>query len=318
MPYSDIAWIVLPAALALDLLLGDPPCLPHPVRWMGRAIEKLEPVFRRLPWSLTVAGGLFALSLILGTWLLAGLLIWIAGIGYPPLGVLVQALLLFCCISITSLEQAALGVHQALKADDLATARRRVALIVGRDVSRLDAAGVARAALESVAENLVDGVIAPLFFFAVGGVPLALAYKMVNTLDSMVGYRNERYIRFGRVAARIDDGANFIPARLSLPIIALSARLLFETGGRSFKTARSDGRRHKSPNAGYPEAAFAGALGVRLGGPNIYQGLWVEKPWIGARFGDVTPAHIPRGCHLMMLTGLLWAGVLAVGGLLMI
>ena len=312
----DFSWMVLPAALALDLFLGDPPDMPHPVRWMGRAIEKLEPVFRNLPLRLTISGGLFAAALILAAGCLAGLAVTLAAELSPALGVVVQALLLFCCISATSLEAAAREVYRALKADDLILARERVGMIVGRDVSQLDRTGVARAALETVAENLVDGVIAPLFFFALGGVPLALAYKMVNTLDSMVGYRNNRYIEFGRAAARIDDAANFIPARLSIPFIALAAQILFKTGTPCLRTARSDGRRHKSPNAGYPEAAFAGALAVRLGGPNHYHGKLVDKPWIGAGFKDVTPAHIQQGCHLMMLTVLLCAGVLMVAGLI--
>ncbi len=317
MPEIEFAWIILPVALALDMLLGDPPALPHPVRWMGRAIETLEPRFRRLPFSLTLSGGLFALCLILGTWGLAWIVLALVEALYAPLSILMAAGLLFYCLSITSLEQAALGVYRALRADDLAAARRDVAMIVGRDVSSLDATGVGRAVLETVAENLVDGVMAPLFFFALGGVPLALAYKMVNTLDSMVGYQNDRYIRFGKVAARLDDGANFIPARLSVPFIALAARLLFKTGGSSFSTARSDGRRHKSPNAGYPEAAFAGALGVRLGGPNIYHGNLVEKPWIGSGFSDVSPAHIRQGCQLMTLTGLIWVGFLLTALLLL-
>jgi len=177
-------------------------------------------------------------------------------------------------------------------------------------IMKLTAKGVARAAVETVAENLVDGVISPLFFAALGGAPLAMAYKMVNTLDSMIGYKNEKYKNFGKTAARVDDVANFIPARISILVISWAAQTLSNKGSRAFETAVKEGANHTSPNAGYPEAAFAGALGVKLNGPNYYHGQLVSKPYIGVRFGEVNLIDIKKSCDLMILASGLWLGIL--------
>jgi adenosylcobinamide-phosphate synthase len=214
--------------------------------------------------------------------------------------------LIYYAVSVKSLKTAALDVARALRTATLAEARQTVAPIVGRDTGQLSRSGVARAAVETVAENLVDGVVSPLFYAAIGGAPLATAFKMVSTLDSMIGYKNDRYSRFGRVAARLDDAANFLPARLCAPVIAAAAQMLFGTGRRALATTRRDGRRHASPNSGIPEAAFAGALGVRLGGPNFYQGVCVDKPFIGADFAEAEPADIKRAGDLMVLSATLW------------
>ncbi len=296
---------LLPAAFALDLLLGDPRWLPHPIRWMGAAIAWAEPRFRSLPLSLGAAGGLFALSLIAGTALAAFLVLRAAAAVDPLLAAGLEVLLVFYCLSARSLADAAMAVYRPLRDGDPAAAKRQVATIIGRDVAPLSEAGVTRACVETVAENLVDGVVSPLFYAAVGGAPLALAFKMVNTLDSMVGYKNERYRAFGRAAARIDDAANFLPARLAAPLIALAAALLAGKGRPALTRALREGRRHTSPNAGISEAAFAGALGVRLGGPNFYGGVLVEKPFIGNGLGPVVPSHIPRACELMIVTALI-------------
>ena len=273
--------LALILAVALDFAMGDPHWLPHPVRWMGKAIEQLEPRFRALQLDLRLAGGLMAVLLVVSVWLVSLLTVLLAGIIHPGIDILVQAIMLFTCISARGLADAAREVGQALGQSGLDAARRAVAMIVGREVDRLDETGVTRAAVETVAENLVDGVISPIFFMVIGGAPLAMAYKMVNTLDSMIGYKNDRYLDFGRFAARLDDVANFIPARLSVPLIALAARLLGDNWRSALTVARQDGRAHASPNAGYPEAAFAGALGMWMGGPNVYHGRVVEKPTIG-------------------------------------
>ena len=299
-------YFLLPCAFLLDLILGDPRWLPHPVRWMGIAIEILEPRFRRLRLTLLQSGMIFALALIGATWVGVSLVLWLAALVHPGLFLILEILLVYFALSTRSLESAAMAVHAALVKGDLEEARARVAMIVGRDVTDLSEAGVARAAVETVAENLVDGVISPLFFAAIGGAPLAMAYKMVNTLDSMVGYKNPRYWEFGRASAKIDDAANFLPARLSVPFIALTAQLLARNGKRTLVTAMKEGDKHSSPNAGFPEAAFAGALGVWLGGPNVYHGQVVNKPVIGYRFGPVNPDHIRQACHFMMLTATFW------------
>lgn len=301
-----LPWLALPAAFALDALLGDPRWLPHPVRWMGRAIELAEPLFRRWITSELLAGLCFALSLILGCWVLSALTVTLAYRLHVLLGFAVETVLLFYCFSARSLAQAAMEIDASLSVGEVDRARSQVAMIVGRDVERYQADDIARATVETVAENVVDGVLSPLFFAAIGGAPLALAYKMVNTLDSMVGYKNPRYLLFGRVAARIDDAANFLPARLSVPLIGLASRLVPGTSGRrALTTAWHEGANHASPNAGYPEAAFAGALGVRLNGPNYYHGVLVEKPYIGQGLGSVTLAHLKQACRLMTWTSLL-------------
>ncbi len=315
-----LPYMALPAAFALDSLLGDPHWLPHPIRWMGKAIEVAEPLFRRWLKNELIAGGGFAFTLILGCWLLSFTVVHLAYQAHSGLGFLVETVLLFYCFSARSLSQAAMEVYAALREGQVETARAQVAMIVGRDVERYQADDIARATVETVAENAVDGVISPLFFAALGGAPLALAYKMVNTLDSMVGYKNPRYLLFGRVAARIDDLANFLPARLSVFLIALASRLVKSTSSRAaLATAWNEGNKHASPNAGYPEAAFAGALGVQMGGPNYYHGKLVEKPYIGLGLGKVTLTHIPRACRLMRLSSLLgcllaWQGFIALYG----
>ncbi len=297
---------VLPAAFALDHLWGDSQRFPHPVRWMGRLIEIAEPVFRKRLADEAMAGLFFALSMIISVWLITIAVVkGMYGL-HPALGWTVEALLIYFAVSVKSLRQAAEAVYGALREETLAEAKRRVAMIVGRDVEGLSRKGVIRATVETVAENLVDGVMSPVFYAAIGGAPLAMAFKMVSTLDSMVGYKTPKYVTFGKVSARMDDLANYIPARLAMPVISLAAQILFGTGRRSWHTAYREGSRHSSPNAGRPEAAFAGALAVKLGGPNSYQGKRVVKPYIGARFGPATTDHIPRACGLMTLSAFLW------------
>lgn len=291
-----------PAAFLLDLVLGDPRWLPHPIRWMGSLISAAEPRFRRLPVSQRAAGALFTAALVLGTFAVGCAVVQLAGFLHPTLGFLAEVLILFYCLSVRSLGDAAEAVHTCLARDDLPGARKALSMIVGRETDRLDPGAVARAVVETVSENLVDGVLAPLFFAGLGGVPLALAYKMVNTLDSMVGYKNDRYREFGWASARLDDAAAFLPARLSLPIIAAAGQILKKRGRAAMSTGLQDGRLHTSPNAGLPEAAFAGVLAVRLGGPNSYHGRVVEKPWIGETFPEAVSAHIPQAVDLMVLS----------------
>jgi adenosylcobinamide-phosphate synthase len=298
---------ILPAAFALDILLGDPRFLPHPVRWMGMAIEKLEPPFRRIRVNLTFSGALFAAVLILGTWLLAFLVLETAHRVHPFFKVVLEVILIYYCISAGSLDSAAMEVKHCLRQKNVQATRKKVAMIVGRDINNYNEVGLARATVETVAENLVDGVTAPLFFAAIGGAPLALAYKMTNTLDSMVGYKNQAYQQFGKASARFDDILNYIPARFTVPVIALAAQILSGCGERALKTAVCEGANHASPNAGYAEAAFAGALAVKLNGPNYYYGKLVDKPYIGVRFGEtLLPGHIKKACDLMWLSSFLW------------
>jgi adenosylcobinamide-phosphate synthase len=295
---------IIPAAFILDLLVGDPRWLPHPIRMMGRTIERLEPIFRRIPVPLFGAGIFFTASLVFGTWGTVYLVVSLAGSLHPLFKLLLEIILIFYCISARSLYDDALAVGQALRSTGLKAAKAKVRYIVGRDVEALDRTGVTRATVETVAENFVDGVISPLFFAALGGAPLALAFKMVSTLDSMVGYKNETYHAFGKASARLDDICNYIPARLSVPIIALCAHVLAGRGRAVLDTAIHEGSNHASPNAGYPEAAFAGALGVKLGGANHYHGKQVRKPYIGSVFNPPQVNHIDKACALMLFASM--------------
>lgn len=261
------------AGFALDLLLGDPPWFTHPVRLIGGWIGVLERALSRVPASF-VAGIALVLLVVppayLVTWYLASV---------SPV---IEVILIYTVFATSSLGSEALAVHALLERGDLAGARARVGMLVSRDTAAMDEAAVTRAVVETVAENLVDGVIAPLFYLLFGGVGLAMAYKAASTLDSMVGYKNEKYLLFGRASARLDDVLNFIPARLAgflfVPVAALCRGL--DARGALRIVAR-DRHNHASPNSAHGEAAFAGALGVRLGGPTSYFGVMSEKPYIG-------------------------------------
>ncbi|PIE57510.1 MAG: cobalamin biosynthesis protein CobD [Desulfobulbus propionicus] len=298
--------LLLPLGFVLDRLLGDPLRLPHPIRWMGWAILRCEPVFRRYVPGELFAGTLFAVFLISCCWLLSVLILDVVA-SWSPLGEFgLEVAMVFYCLSVQSLKNAAMDIYRLLVQKKTDEARTQVAMIVGRDVQSYQAEDIARATVETVAENFVDGVVSPLFYGVMGGGPLMLTYKMINTLDSMVGYKNERYRFFGCAAARIDDLANWIPARIAVAIITLAAMLPpWETGRRAWRTGLQEGRQHASPNAGYPEAAFAGALGVQLNGPNYYGGILVEKPFIGKQFLPPGVQHIEEACTLMVRSSLI-------------
>jgi adenosylcobinamide-phosphate synthase len=225
----------------------------------------------------------------------------------------VSALFLWSTISIRSLDRAAREILGLLRRGDLATARRRLSLIVGRDTERLGAAEITRATVETVAESISDGVIAPLFYFLLGGAPLACAYRAVNTLDSMVGYRSERYRDFGMAAARLDDVANFLPARLTALLLVGSALLLGLDWRQAWRIAWRDGARHPSPNSGYTEAAVAGALGVQLGGLNYYQGQPSLRPRLGEPATALEPGHIAGAIRMLYGAVAIFLFLAAVG-----
>ncbi|WP_298440247.1 adenosylcobinamide-phosphate synthase CbiB [Geobacter sp.] len=268
-------------AVALDLLLGDPRWLPHPVVQIGRLVSLLEKLLRRTVASERTAGVLLLVVTVGVTYGIGLGIVRGAALLHPAAGVAVSALLGWTCLAARSLHGESRPVADALARGDLPEARRFLSYIVGRDTAGLSEAEIWRGTVETVAENTSDGVIAPLLFLMIGGAPLALAYKAVNTLDSMVGYRNEHYRRFGWASARFDDLANLVPARLSGVLICLAAPLVGLSGRNALRMMLRDGRNHSSPNSGIPEAAAAGALGVRLGGTNSYFGKPVAKPTIG-------------------------------------
>jgi len=306
-------WQAFGLAFLLDMILGDLQRMPHPVRLMGYLIQRLEKPFRSLSASPVAAGGLFALFLVLLAYGFAWALLFLAQGVHPWFGSALEVLFLYYCIAPRCLNNAARAVEKPLRLGDMEKARRKLSMIVGRETRDLTPVQICRAAIETVAENFVDGVLSPFFWIAVGGAPAAMAFKMVSTLDSMVGYKNEQYQLFGKVSARLDDAANFIPARLSIPVITLAAWMLRLSPEKAFRTAVREGSHHQSPNAGYPEAAFAGALEVKLNGPAVYHGALLEKPFIGSRFGDPAVIHIQKVRRLMLVSSLLGAaGIMAI------
>jgi len=272
--------VVLTAVL-LDWLLGDPRWLPHPVVGIGRLIAGLEWQLRRVVASERLAGVLLVLLTVGITTACGWVLLRGAQLLHPWAGTLVAVLLSWTCLAARSLHQESRRVVDALANGDLPAARDWLGRIVGRDTAQLGEPELWRGTVETVAENSSDGVIAPLLCLLLGGPLLALAYKAVNTLDSMVGYKNERYLRFGWASARLDDLVNWLPARLTGLLMVLVAPLVGLSAGGAWRIMRRDGRRHSSPNAGIPEAAAAGALGVQLGGTNVYFGQPVAKPTLG-------------------------------------
>jgi adenosylcobinamide-phosphate synthase len=292
-------------AVVIDLLLGDPRWLPHPVRLIGRLITALEGPARRAIRDPRAAGAVTALTVIIAATVATAVLIGVAGQIHPLLGDAAGIVVLYTTFASRDLAGHSRGVFLALARFDLPEARRLVSWLVGRDTEHLSEPEVVRAAVESVAENSVDGVIAPLFFAAIGGPILAMTYKAISTLDSMIGYRNERYLDFGATAARIDDGAAWLPARLALPIVTAAAALLGFDAAAAWRIGRRDGQKHASPNSGIAEAAFAGALGVRLGGPLERRGRPVALPEIGDPVVPLTRQHILEANRLMFMATLI-------------
>ena len=269
----------------LDLLLGDPHWAPHPVRAIGHLISALEKLLRKCfpntDRGLLAAGVvLVVLVLAIPTGLTVGLLALCWQVN-PWLFFAVETILCYQLLATKALRDESMAVCRALEHGTLEEARHAVSMIVGRDTQRLDAAGVAKAAVETVAENASDGVIAPLLYLAIGGAPLGMFYKAANTMDSMVGYKNDRYLYFGRAAAKLDDLLNFIPARLAGAILCLAAPFAGLDEKSAWRIFRRDRKNHQSHNSAHTEAAAAGALHLQLAGPNYYFGKLVEKPTIG-------------------------------------
>jgi adenosylcobinamide-phosphate synthase len=308
------AAVILVFALALDSLLGDPPFPYHPIRLIGATISAFERLLLRLKWSGS-GGGILLVTMTVG--LAIGVYLALRQfIGQLNLflATLLDLYLAYSCLALKDLCKHAEPIAETLARSDFTQARTELQKIVGRDTSNLDSEGVARGAVESVAENFVDGVLSPMFWYslvavfshifgcpapAAAGVVGMLALKAISTLDSMVGYRRDHYLLFGRPAARLDDLVNFLPARLSLIILSIGAVLSGEKAWAGWKTSRRDRLKHLSPNAGHSESFVAGALGIRLGGPTVYQEETVEKPWLGDGDEEVGPDHIRRCCRLI-------------------
>ena len=289
-------------ALIIDFIFADPDWYPHPVVLMGKVINYLEKkliaVFNH-KLRVRIMGLILAIIVIIGTYLITWQIIRVSSSINYYLGFTINIWLLFTTIAIKGLVQAGNGIYQAIINNSLKLARKRLSWIVGRDTDQLRESEIIRATIETLAENTSDGIIAPLFYALLGGAPAAMAYKAVNTLDSMLGYKNQRYLHFGWAAAKIDDLANWIPARITGALFIIAALINGYNWEKAFKTIKRDAKKHPSPNAGYPEAAIAGALGVRLGGVNFYHGEKSFRAYLGVAEVDFNLQQINRTIKLI-------------------
>lgn len=309
---------ILAAALLLDCLLGDPEKLTrlHPVVLMGKAIAILEQFLRKCfaknKKGEFRAGVILAVVLPVSTFVVSVAILRILHTVWMPAAVILEILWCWQTLAVKNLRDEAMRVYDRLKNGTIQEARRAVARIVGRDTENLTEEGVTKAAVETVAENFSDGIAAPLLFMAIGGAPLALCYKSINTMDSMVGYKNDRYLYFGRAAAKLDDAANYVPARMAAVLLILSAFLTGENGREAVRIWRRDRRKHASPNSAQCEAVAAGALGIQLAGPASYFGKVYDKPYIGDRGRKAEPEDIRRICRMEVTGSFLCAALLCV------
>ena len=311
--------VLLPAAYLFDQIAGDPEWFPHPVRVIGSTISHGESAIRHPNQSNAVefaSGALLTVAVVASSYWLTAAIIQTARKCSTPLGDVAEVSLAWTCLATRNLEQEATSVTNALHSGNLPLARARLSRIVGRDTAHLDAHEISRAVIETVAESTSDGVIAPLFYMALGGVPLAMAYKAVNTLDSMIGHADSNYYYFGKAAARLDDVANYMPSRICAAAIVAASYFMAESDARTaWRIWQRDGTKHKSPNAGQPESAMAGALNVSLGGDNTYSGDLIPAQRMGQELSPPNPQKAVQSIRLMYtasLIGLTFGAVIAI------
>lgn len=301
-------FLALILGFCVDLILGDPRGLAHPVQGMGRLIELLERGLRKTfpssPRGQLAAGGCLVVLVTGLTGVLTGGVLYLAGLVHGALRFLLEVVICWQILATKSLRAESMKVVCALESGSLDDARRAVSMIVGRDTAQLSEKEVLNAAVETVAENASDGILAPLIWAAVLGPVGGMCYKAVNTMDSMVGYKNDRYLYFGRAAAKLDDFCNFLPARISGLLMCLAAFFGFDAAG-AWRIFLRDRKNHLSPNSAQTEAACAGALGLQLGGAHLYFGKLVEKPTIGDAARTVTRADVRRANDLALITAIL-------------
>ena len=302
-------WLALPIGFAVDLLLGDPHGLPHPVAGIGKLISLLERLLRRVfpktPAGERCAGGVLWLLVAGISTAVPLLVLWGCDAVSPWLRLAAESVMCWQILAIKSLRDESMKVRAALETGTLEDARRAVSMIVGRDTERLSYEGVIRAAVETVAENTSDGVVAPMLFFAVGGAPLGFFYKAVNTMDSMLGYTDPPYTNIGFFPAKLDDLMNLIPARLTALLMLPAGALLSLDAENGWRIFRRDRYQHASPNSAQTESVCAGLLGVRLAGNARYHGVLHKKPYIGDALREIASADIPRVCRLLYVTAVL-------------
>ena len=293
----------------VDLLVGDPHGFPHPVVLMGKLISVLDKRLRKLfpatKGGEIAAGGVLWLTMVLVSFCVPAALLWVCHRISPWLRLVVESVLCWQVLATKSLRDESMKVHAALETGDLAASRYAVSMIVGRDTERLDDAGVTRAAVETVAENAADGVIAPMLFLAIGGAPLGLLYKAINTMDSMLGYVEPPYKNIGLIPAKADDAANFIPSRLTAMLMLAAGSLLGLDAANGWRIFRRDRYHHASPNSAQTESVCAGLLGLQLAGDAWYHGVLHKKQYIGDPLREIEHADIPRACRLLYATAAL-------------
>ena len=293
----------------LDFIFGDPRWLPHPICFIGKLISITEKAVRRFcgekPEGLLMGGFVLVVIVLTVTFAVPYFILTLAEMYSPVLAFAVETFMFYQIFAMRSLKEASLQVYDALKSGDLQEARKKLSWIVGRDTAELTDEEVAKAAVETVAENTSDGVIAPLFFMFIGGAPLAFLYKAINTMDSMVGYKNDKYLYFGRCAAKLDDFANYIPARVAGLCMIVAAYLLSLDAKKAWKIFKRDRYNHLSPNSAMTESVTAGALHIQLGGGHFYFGKWVPKDTIGDDIRQVEPEDIVQTNNLMYMTAVL-------------
>ncbi|MFC2061272.1 adenosylcobinamide-phosphate synthase CbiB [Elusimicrobiota bacterium] len=304
--------IIITGACILDMILGDPRWFPHPVRLAGFLIKKLELPFRKIFKDPKTAGFFFSIVIITFTGGASYCIIWKLTAANIYIGTAASVLLVYASISVKGLKDETIPVYNELKNGDINAARKKLSMVVGRDTEDLNKEGIIKAAVETIAENTNDGIIAPLFFAFIGGAPLALIYKVINTLDSMVGYKNEQYMDFGWFSAKLDDIINFIPSRICGFLISFSSFVIPCGFINSFKIMLRDGRSHPSPNSGVSEAAMAGALGIKLGGGSFYRGVFIDKPCLGADRRNRGIDFIRDALMISFITSLLMVGLVVI------
>lgn len=311
--------MILFSGYLLDLLFGDPNWMPHPVVLIGKLISKFETFLRKdcsTPEAEQRAGAQLVFLVLVATLLLFGGVLYLLEQFLPLAAICFKILLTYQILATRCLIKEGKMVQKALISGTIVDARNQVARLVGRDTSALDQEGVIKATVETVAENTVDGVLAPLFYMAIGGPVLGILYKAVNTMDSMVGYKNETYLHFGRAAAKTDDFCNYIPARFTAILMIFSAFLLKMDGKGAWKIWKRDRRKHASPNSAQTESVCAGALGIQLAGDAVYFGNVVKKPFIGDSTRKIAIHDIEKACNLLLVTSavgvVLFLGILFV------
>ncbi|MBF0207496.1 MAG: cobalamin biosynthesis protein CobD [Oligoflexia bacterium] len=289
-------------AFVLDLIIGDPRSIPHPVTLLSRLASKVEFFCRKKFGDSKRSGILAAVFIYLTAFLSVFLIRKLLGLISPLLESLFSIFVIYICLATKCLYQHIWEIYEELKRGDLDTARKKVALIVGRDTHSLREEEVVRGAVESAAESLVDGITAPLFFALLGGAEWAFFYKAVNTLDSIWGHKDNAYLHFGYFAAKVDDICNYLPARLTAPLIAVASFIMGHDFKHSLRILLRDGKKHPSPNSGLPEAAMAGALKIQLGGDNYYQGELLSRPLIGDNINPLGLYYVKISCKIVLVT----------------